>query len=66
MVKDKKKKKTAARLPHASRTPIRDVVVMSNDVIILHLGVFGIFWKSFFEVFSGEQEKESIIRVRMG
>ena len=37
-----------------------------------HLSVFRIFWKSFLsisnviKVLSGEQEKESIIRVRMG
>ena len=51
--------------PHAARTSIR-VVTMS------HLSVFRIFWKPFScftilnGVFCGEQEKESIILVRMG
>ena len=38
--------------------------------VMSHLSVFRIFWEPFFKqyfaVFYGEQEKESIIRVRMG
>ena len=65
----KDKKRTTARRQHASRTSIRDVIVVlrhhvPSQRICDFLEVFFMF---FFqnEVFSGEQEKESIIRVRM-
>ena len=46
-----------------SRTSIRDVIVMLKFHCNVFLKVFQYYMT---EVFSGEQEKESIIRVRMG
>ena len=42
-----KKKRTAARRPHAGRTSIRDVIVMFKWRTMSHLSDFRIFWKLF-------------------
>ena len=69
----KDKKRTAARLPHAGRTSFRDVIAMikwrhhvASQRIQDFLEAFFHVFQYKMSVFSGEQEKESIIRVRMG
>ena len=59
--------------PHISRKPICDVIVMlklrhyvASQHIQDFLEVFFMFFQYKNKVFSGEHEKESIIRVRMG
>ena len=62
-----KKKRTAARRPHAGRTSIRDVIVMlqlRHHVAFQRIQTFLEVFFMFCEIFSGEQEKESIICVR--
>ena len=55
----------------ATRQSVTSMLCL-KDVTMSHLSVFRIFWKSFSsfsninEVFSGEQENEFIIRMRIG
>ena len=65
------KKRTAERRPQAGCMLICDVIVMLKYVTMSRLSVFRVSGSLFscfsnIEVLSGEQEKESIIRVRMG
>ena len=60
--------KTRNKRPHAGRTSVHDLIA----ILKLRLHVASQCIQDFlealfmFEVFSGEQEKESIIRMRMG
>ena len=71
----KDKNQTAARRPHAGGTSIRDAIVMlkwrlhvASQWIMFFLEVFFMFFSNIKcgTVLSGEQEKEYIIRARMG